>query len=447
MFLLRHGQHLVSLYKILCKLDYECSFLSQDTTASPSVGLFGELTCDACFDTAAWIKRPQAQQQQQQQPAAVAGRLAREGGNSKVSTSSPIRTGRDERFQSSVEELRATFQRAGLEKSSPSAPSSPATPRVAKVTVSSPSPLRESPSRGSVAALASRFGGAGGVGGGSDVFGDHSNTTMPATRDSYSSPEVTTTTTTTMNPSKVCAACSLPLFSVGESGKKIIQIPATGEHYHERCFLCAECSRPFGGVGKYVELEEGKKRVHEDCAPPLFHEGRVLGSWKRLPLEEPRVATPTKAPSTPPPAGTYSPSCSPRRPKTSATFVPDNLPRIARESSSLAGRGSTAPTSKAEASAAAEAAAAAARGVIPSLSCASAALSTRSPTKALPRFGGFEVCPVCKGKAILSETVAGPSGRRFHPKCLVCGGCKKKLDAGAKVGDGGATFCRVCFVS
>jgi uncharacterized protein with PIN domain len=357
----------------------------------PAVGLSGELICEACFDMASWIKRPQAQ-------ASVAGRLDKDAKARK----SPVR--RSEHLNQPVEELRASFQRVGLERPSTTSNASPR----ASPADGFPSPSPEKPTyRNSVATLANRFGSAAGARNSPDE--SETLSTAKPTRDSLRRQD-------DISPSKVCSACSVPLFSIGESGK-VIQIPATGEHYHGRCFSCATCSRPFDGAGKYVELEDGKK-VHPTCAPLIpMPRGRSSSVWQPLPLEE-RPPLETK--------GTTSPArpahlTSPRRPKTSATFMPDNLPRIAKDIP-LPAR------------------------TVPSLSSASAALSGRTP-RALPRFGGFEVCAGCEGKASFNETVTGPSGRRFHSKCLVCVGCGKRLDAGAKVGEDGKTHCRMCFVS
>jgi LIM domain len=354
----------------------------------PAIGLFGELICEACFDTASWIKRPRAQ------PPSVVGQLDEDSRARK----SPYR--RSQHWNQSVEELRTTFQRVGLgqpstmslesPKTSPSVTSSPSTEQLSK--------------RGSVTALASRFGG----GVTSERVYPDARTTPTSARLMHDSPH----RHDDAGQAKVCAACSVPFFSIGDSGQ-VIQIPATGEHYHARCFLCSTCSRPFDEIGKYVELEDGKK-VHVTCAPALpIHETSSGSVWQALPLEQrPHVETKEsrQVHSTPP-----------RRTKTSATFAPDSLPRAIRE-----------PQVPVR--------------TIPSLSSASAALSGRKP-RPLPRFGGFEVCAGCEGKASFNETVAGPSGSRFHSKCLVCVDCGKKLDAGAKVGEDGKTHCRMCFVS
>lgn len=40
-------------------------------------------------------------------------------------------------------------------------------------------------------------------------------------------------------------------------------------------------------------------------------------------------------------------------------------------------------------------------------------------------------------RATEKETVKGPMGGRYHPKCLVCGVCKKAVDSENRGGEGG----------
>lgn len=69
-------------------------------------------------------------------------------------------------------------------------------------------------------------------------------------------------------------------------------------------------------------------------------------------------------------------------------------------------------------------------------------------TTALPQLGGTPTCPRCiKSVGFLEET-AGPRASRWHKKCLVCGGCKKRMDSSATVLEGNhgewVPFCRAC---
>lgn len=61
--------------------------------------------------------------------------------------------------------------------------------------------------------------------------------------------------------------------------------------------------------------------------------------------------------------------------------------------------------------------------------------------------GGLIVCAGCQLGGTERETVVGPLGRRYHARCLVCGGCGRRLDSGAKVGEEGGLRCGGCRVS
>lgn len=50
-------------------------------------------------------------------------------------------------------------------------------------------------------------------------------------------------------------------------------------------------------------------------------------------------------------------------------------------------------------------------------------------------------------RATEKETVLGPGGRRYHRKCLVCGGCKRELDSEVRGGETGILRCEACRVS
>lgn len=61
--------------------------------------------------------------------------------------------------------------------------------------------------------------------------------------------------------------------------------------------------------------------------------------------------------------------------------------------------------------------------------------------------GGLIVCAGCQLGGTERETVVGPLGRRYHARCLVCGGCERRLDSGAKVDEQGGLRCGGCRVS
>jgi hypothetical protein len=72
-------------------------------------------------------------------------------------------------------------------------------------------------------------------------------------------------------------------------------------------------------------------------------------------------------------------------------------------------------------------------------------------TKALPQLGGTPTCPRCVKSVGFLEETPGPRASRWHKKCLVCGGCKKRMDSSATVLEGSqgewVPFCRACRVS
>lgn len=57
------------------------------------------------------------------------------------------------------------------------------------------------------------------------------------------------------------------------------------------------------------------------------------------------------------------------------------------------------------------------------------------------------ICAGCSVRATEKETVLGPRGRRYHPKCLKCRECSRKLDSECRVGDDGLLRCEACRVS
>jgi hypothetical protein len=47
----------------------------------------------------------------------------------------------------------------------------------------------------------------------------------------------------------------------------------------------------------------------------------------------------------------------------------------------------------------------------------------------LPKLGGMQSCGGCGNEVTYFESVMGPEGKRFHPRCLRCGDCGKDMES------------------
>ncbi|GAA5962958.1 hypothetical protein JCM3765_006729 [Sporobolomyces pararoseus] len=175
-----------------------------------------------------------------------------------------------------------------------------------------------------------------------------------------------------------CSACSGPL-GYGLS----VTLPRTGRSYHNACFTCAACSRPF----EKGFIENGGLAYHEKCLPALKMDPGDSFGRPSLPPSPSRTSRPARLPSLP----SFPPQL--------ATETPSTLP----------------PRSL---------------------------FSTRQRPPS--NLGGLLICAGCSVRATEKETVLGPGGRRYHRKCLVCGGCKRELDSEVRGGETGILRCEAC---
>ncbi|GAA6041539.1 hypothetical protein JCM8097_004251 [Rhodosporidiobolus ruineniae] len=190
-----------------------------------------------------------------------------------------------------------------------------------------------------------------------------------------------------------CSACHLPL-GYGQN----VTVPKTGSSFHEACLRCSKCE---GRLNERGLVEVAGSIYHEKCAPP---------------------------PASPSPRIRNSPFFAQAQADLSASAPrpvrPISLPGIG-VASSLPPRHVPPPP------------------LSPSSRPAPSIFATRAgrPSAA---YGGLLVCPGCGTRATESETTQGPRGRRWHPKCLVCGGCGKQLDSEGRYGDGDKLKCEAC---
>ncbi|GAA5870053.1 hypothetical protein JCM3774_004346 [Rhodotorula dairenensis] len=183
-----------------------------------------------------------------------------------------------------------------------------------------------------------------------------------------------------------CSGCGKQL-GFGHS----ITVPRSGRSFHEACFCCAGCSRPFAGEKGF--LERDGLPYHEQCVSKLSSTSSTRAS-----------ATPRVPPST------LSTSRSTR-----------DLPSPTKLPPKFAIPFSSSPTTP---------------SVEPSL------FSRRPRPPA--GLGGLLICAGCSVRATEKETVLGPRGRRYHPKCLKCRECSRKLDSECRVGEDGVLRCEAC---
>ncbi|GAA5992701.1 hypothetical protein JCM5350_004283, partial [Sporobolomyces pararoseus] len=162
-----------------------------------------------------------------------------------------------------------------------------------------------------------------------------------------------------------------------------VTLPRTGQSYHSSCFTCATCSKPF----EKGFVEHQGLAYHEKCVPTLKVE--PAHSLERLSL--PPSPSRTSRPSLLPPLPSFTPQVTTN---SSSTLPPRSL------------------------------------------------FSTRQRPPS--NLGGLLICAGCSVRATEKETVLGPGGRRYHRKCLVCGGCKRELDSEVRGGETGILRCEAC---
>ncbi|GAA6047489.1 hypothetical protein JCM3770_005772 [Rhodotorula araucariae] len=183
-----------------------------------------------------------------------------------------------------------------------------------------------------------------------------------------------------------CHACGRAL-----GYERSVTVPRSGHSFHQSCLTCASCSKPFGeehGQRGFVEVKG--QPYHQKCAPPpAAPSPRIVNS--------PFFAADARV----------LPSSRSTRRLTAQEFPSRHLPPAV----------SNAP--------------------VPSTIFAR---RDRPPTN----LGGLIFCAGCSARSTEKETVVGPRGTRYHPKCLVCRECARALDSECRVGDDGALRCEAC---
>ncbi|BGP36236.1 hypothetical protein JCM10449v2_000134 [Rhodotorula kratochvilovae] len=205
-----------------------------------------------------------------------------------------------------------------------------------------------------------------------------------APHSSSPSPAPLTAELTGDNPS--CHRCGRPL-GYGHS----VTVPRSGHSFHQRCFTCASCGKPFGAEkGERGFIEVDGQPYHQKCAPPPA-------------APSPRIAN---SPFFAADSRTL-PSSRSTRPLAAPSFPPRHLPNSPSQTR-----------------------------VAPSIF----SRRERPPSN----LGGLLICAGCSARSTEKETVVGPRNTRFHPKCLVCRECARPLDSECRVGEDGALRCEAC---